>query len=175
MVSYFRSTYLVKNVGVKTNGFPVELGLQLLNLECMSCFIIWDPHTQKKLKHVPKYSLFLIGSLVRHVRPSAEHESTFSRLPKAFRCTCTRKKYKLLVPRESLSVAWANFRERTQASGKASPFEYHSRMIFYEDSKTESLLAANRYVALLPCLRGNYIPYTITGADLAVSQWDLES
>ena len=48
MVSYFRSTYLVKNVGVKTNGFPVELGLQLLNLECMSCFYnMRSTHTEK--------------------------------------------------------------------------------------------------------------------------------
>ena len=34
----------------------------------------------------------------------------------------------------------------------------------------ESLLAANRYVALLPCLRGNYIPSTIMGGDLDVCQ-----
>lgn len=48
MVSYFRSTYLVKNVGVKTNGFPVELGPQLLNLECMSCFYnMRSTHTEK--------------------------------------------------------------------------------------------------------------------------------
>ena len=48
MVSYFRSTYLVKNVGVKTNGFPVELRPTAFKFRMHAMILQYEIHTHRK-------------------------------------------------------------------------------------------------------------------------------
>lgn len=80
----------MKNVGVKTNGFPVELDLKLLNLDTVFT------HTEKVKTRSQVFFIpyWLVGSAL------AEHASTSSRQPEAFRA----REKKTSVARKSLSV-----------------------------------------------------------------------